>query len=170
VFSDAVEQGPQRTISRPNKVTPRRIAAQMRRRDALVLRGKGRTYQQIADALGYSSAGEARKQIIAAFAHVVDEPAQELLTLQLERLNTLLGVPWGCRTRSNGELRSSTSSQQRRRRNHRPNQQPHRAHRCTPATLQDDEAHDSKPAHCVTDNRSNGLSSTDRGLAVNADR
>ena len=76
------------------KVTPKRIATQMRRRDALILRGQGLTYQRIADDLGYSSASEARKQILTAFAGVVQEPAQELLTLQLERLNSLMSASW----------------------------------------------------------------------------
>jgi len=76
------------------KITPKRIATQMRRRDALILRGQGLTYQRIADDLGYSSASEARKQILTAFAGVVQEPAQELLTLQLERLNSLLSASW----------------------------------------------------------------------------
>ena len=53
------------------KVTPKRIATQMRRRDALILRGHGLTYQRIADDLGYSSASEARKQTLTAFAGVV---------------------------------------------------------------------------------------------------
>ena len=34
------------------KVTPKRIATQMRRRDALIIRGQGLTYQRIADDLG----------------------------------------------------------------------------------------------------------------------
>ncbi|MEC5168560.1 hypothetical protein [Glaciihabitans sp. GrIS 2.15] len=66
------------------KVTPKRIATQMRRCDALILRGQGLTYHRIADDLSHSSASEARTQILTAFAGVVQEPVQELLTLQLE--------------------------------------------------------------------------------------
>lgn len=77
-----------------SKVTPKRIATQQRRADALSLRRKGFTYQRIADALGYSSAGEARKQIVVAFDAIVQVPAEELRTLQIERLNTLLSEAW----------------------------------------------------------------------------
>lgn len=83
-----------RASARSTKVTPKRIAVQRRRAEALILRGQGLTYARIANALGYSSAGEARKQVLIAFDGIVDEPAQELRTLQLERLNSLLTVAW----------------------------------------------------------------------------
>lgn len=77
-----------------SKVTPKRIATQQRRADALSLRSKGFTYQRIADALGYSSAGEARKQILVVYDAIVQVPAEELRLLQFERLNTLLSGAW----------------------------------------------------------------------------
>lgn len=81
-----------------NKLTrngaPKRILAQQKRRDALELRKMGVTYAKIAEAVGYPNASEARKQVLKAYNEIVQEPAAELRTLQVERLNHLLTLAW----------------------------------------------------------------------------
>ena len=73
---------------------PKRILAQQKRRDAIELRKMGVTYQKIADAVGYPSANEARKQVLKAYNEIIQEPAIELRVLQVERLNHLLTIAW----------------------------------------------------------------------------
>ena len=73
---------------------PKRILAQQKRRDAIELRKMGVTYQKIADAVGYPSANEARKQVLKAYNEIIQEPAIELRGLQVERLNHLLTIAW----------------------------------------------------------------------------
>ena len=73
---------------------PKRILAQQKRRDAIELRKMGVTYQKIADAVGYPSSQEARKQVLKAYNEIVQEPAMELRGLQVERLNHLLTIAW----------------------------------------------------------------------------
>lgn len=86
--SDKQRRNPSQNIS------AKRIAVQLRRRDALVLRQQGFTYQRIAEQLGYSSASEARKQIKQAFHGVVFAEATELRQLEIARLEALLESVW----------------------------------------------------------------------------
>lgn len=71
-----------------------RILVQQKRRQALEMRKAGATYQIIADQVGYADAGGARKAVLKAFGEVIQEPVQELKTLQVERLNHMLLVLW----------------------------------------------------------------------------
>lgn len=59
------------------------------RRDAAAadLRAKGRTYQQIADELGFCDRGEAHHAVDRALTAVVREPARAVLHFELERLD-----------------------------------------------------------------------------------
>ncbi|MFD5814404.1 hypothetical protein [Streptomyces sp. NPDC127038] len=63
------------------------------RRDAAAadLRAKGRTYQQIADELGYSDRGEAHHAVRRAINDIAREPAEAAIHFELERLDAELG-------------------------------------------------------------------------------
>lgn len=72
-----------------------RIISQQKRRQALEFRKAGMTYAQIADQVGFSNAGAARKSVLKAFGEVIQEPVAELKTIQVERLNHMLLTLWG---------------------------------------------------------------------------
>lgn len=57
---------------------------------ALELRKAGANYQSIADALGYRGASGAFKAVQSGLKAVLREPAEELRTLELERLDGIL--------------------------------------------------------------------------------
>jgi hypothetical protein len=59
------------------------------------------TYQHIADELGYSSAGEARKQIMKALDAVPVAEVEELRRIQVQRLESLLESVWPAAQRGN---------------------------------------------------------------------
>lgn len=71
-----------------------RILVKERQRRALEARKMGATYQKIAEALGYSDAGAARKAVLKAYDEIIQEDTEELRTLQLERLNDMLTRIW----------------------------------------------------------------------------
>jgi AraC-like DNA-binding protein len=71
-----------------------RIISREKQRKALELRKGGATYDQIADACGYSDPSGARKAVVAAFGELIQEPATEVKSLQVERLNHMLLVLW----------------------------------------------------------------------------
>lgn len=71
-----------------------RIMSKEKQRKALELRKGGASYQAIADAVGYADASGARKAVMTAFSEINQEPAQELKTLQIERLNHMLLTLW----------------------------------------------------------------------------
>ena len=77
-----------------SKTSANRIAAVERQRRALELRKAGMTYQGIADRLGYSGVSGCYKAIRAAIRAVVKEPAEEVLALELQRLDDLLAGVW----------------------------------------------------------------------------
>ena len=74
--------------------SPRRLQSVDRQRQALQLRAGGATYQQIADALGYRGAAGALKAVRAGLLATLQEPADELRTLELARLDALLRAVW----------------------------------------------------------------------------
>jgi hypothetical protein len=76
------------------KATPNRIAVAQREREALELRKAGKTFDEIAGALGYSERGGAAKAVSRALAATVQEPADELRRLEVERLDALWGALW----------------------------------------------------------------------------
>ena len=71
-----------------------RILSQQKRRQALELRKAGATYRQIADTVGYHDAPAAHKAVMKAFGEVIQEPVNDLKTIQIERLNHMLVVLW----------------------------------------------------------------------------
>lgn len=61
---------------------------------AIELRKAGATYQQIADRLGYASAASAAGVVKHALDRMIREPAEELRSLEYERLNHILLTLW----------------------------------------------------------------------------
>lgn len=64
---------------------------QSARRDAAAadLKANGRTYQQIADELGYADRGEAWRGVKRALVDIVREPAERLIQTEAAELDTL---------------------------------------------------------------------------------
>lgn len=62
--------------------------------EAARLRVQGRTYQQIADRLGLSHRDLARRAVDRALTATVQEPAEELRSLELLRLDELWRTAW----------------------------------------------------------------------------
>lgn len=60
-----------------------------RRARALDLRAAGNTFESIAQTMGYTDKSRAYKDVMAALADITREPATELLTLELRRLDEL---------------------------------------------------------------------------------
>ena len=75
-------------------MAPRRINAVEKQRRAVELRLAGRTWQEIADALGYSSHPSAIDAVKTALRKPLDEPSAEFRQLTLERLTKILQVQW----------------------------------------------------------------------------
>jgi hypothetical protein len=77
-----------------SRTSPRRIAAVEKQSQALELRKAGATYDSIAQTIGYSSRAGAALAVEAALRKTLQEPADELRKLDLERLNTMLLAIW----------------------------------------------------------------------------
>lgn len=71
-----------------------RIMAREKQRKALELRKGGASYIDIAQACGYADQSGARKAVMAAFGELIQEPAVEVKSLQIERLNHMLLSLW----------------------------------------------------------------------------
>jgi hypothetical protein len=71
------------------------VAANDKQRDALLLRKQGMTYEAIADTLGYASPSGAYKAILSALQRTLQEPADDLRTLEGGRLDAMLEATWG---------------------------------------------------------------------------
>lgn len=76
------------------QTTPAQIGVAERRREALLLRKAGATYEEIARTVGYPSKGNACRAVKAAIRELTQEPAQEVLALELERLNDMQRGLW----------------------------------------------------------------------------
>lgn len=74
--------------------SPRRIEAAERRAKALELRKAGATYDQIANQLGFSNRGNAQRAVQTALKEITAEPAREVITLEVERLDAMLLGLW----------------------------------------------------------------------------
>lgn len=72
----------------------RHIDTAQRDADACRLRSNGATYQEIADQLGYPDRQAARTAVTRALREIVAEPAAELRTLELARLDRMWNVAW----------------------------------------------------------------------------
>jgi hypothetical protein len=78
----------------PPKTGERAIAIHDRQRRALEFRRDGCGYQEIADKLGYASKSGAFKAVIAALRQTLQEPADAVRQLELERLDAMLHAIW----------------------------------------------------------------------------
>jgi hypothetical protein len=65
-----------------------------KRRKALRLRKAGMGYESIASKVGYSNAGAAYKAVQAALKATIQEPADDVRTLEIERLDRLMLALW----------------------------------------------------------------------------
>ena len=70
------------------------VRAHDRHLRALELRKAGATYQQIADELGYAGPRGAHKAVASALKATLKEPAEEVRTLELARLDAALLAIW----------------------------------------------------------------------------
>ena len=77
-----------------SKMSPRRIEAVRKQQHALELRMAGRTWQEIADNLGYANHSGALLAVKAALQSTLQPPADHFRALTLERLTKVLQVHW----------------------------------------------------------------------------
>src|SRR5215217_6826102 len=77
------------------KATKEALAALDREVAALQLRRAGCTYEVIARRLGYRNRSGAWHAVRAGLTATLQEPADALRTLELERLDALHGASWG---------------------------------------------------------------------------
>src|SRR5579863_1532843 len=71
------------------RATPAKIAAVEKQRQALLMRKDGMTFEEIARRLGYRNRNGAYYAIERALTATVKEPADELRTLELARLDAI---------------------------------------------------------------------------------
>lgn len=76
------------------KTSRRAAQARERMKQALELRKAGATYDQIAQRLGYAASGAAYTAVATAIKDITRAPAEELRTLELERLDALMLAVW----------------------------------------------------------------------------
>lgn len=81
-------------MPRESKLSPRRIEAIEKQRRALELRMAGRSWSDIAKAVGYSNHTGAIAAVKVALEKTLQEPAQHYRALTLERLTRILQVYW----------------------------------------------------------------------------
>lgn len=74
--------------------SPRRIEAAEKRAQALELRKAGANYDQIARQVGYESRAGAYRAVQTALQQITEEPAKEVIQLELERLDAMLLGLW----------------------------------------------------------------------------
>jgi hypothetical protein len=77
-----------------SKLSPRRIEAVERQREAVELRMAGHTWQTIADTLGYSNHTGAIHAVEAALKRTLEPATSSFRALTLERLTKILHVFW----------------------------------------------------------------------------
>lgn len=73
-----------------SEASVRRANAAERQRQALELRKAGAGYQQIADKLGFASPSGAHKAVLSAIRKTLQEPADDVRKLEVERLDKYL--------------------------------------------------------------------------------
>lgn len=76
------------------RTSPRAIEVLERERKALELRKGGATFEQIAQALGYADRSNAHKAVRRAMRETIQEPADEVRRVEVERLDVLLKALW----------------------------------------------------------------------------
>ena len=77
-----------------SKLSPRRIAAAERARQALELRKGGASFPEIARRLDFKGPGAAYKAIARTLNRTLQEPAEHVRKLELERLDRLFLAIW----------------------------------------------------------------------------
>ena len=83
-----------RTTRDGNGRFTRSIDTAQRDAEAAALRAKGRSFQQIADELGFASKGHAHDAVTRAFRDIPYEGAEDARRLDLERIDRLIGQAW----------------------------------------------------------------------------
>lgn len=78
----------------PAEVTPLTIQRMSQTTEALKLRAKGHTYEEIADRLGYANPARARLAVTKALEHSFREPAKHVRELEARRLDELQAAAW----------------------------------------------------------------------------
>ncbi|MGI8416687.1 MAG: hypothetical protein ACR2P2_10900 [Nakamurella sp.] len=72
------------------RTTPSTLQTVEKHADAIRLRISGLSYQAIAGRLGYANRSAAFKAVEAGRREILTEPAEELVALELERLDALM--------------------------------------------------------------------------------
>lgn len=86
-----------------SKTSPRRIEAIARQQKAIELRMAGRTFQEIADSLGYTHSSGAYMSVQAGLKKTLQVPSDHYRALNAERLNKILQIFWLPMTRDQNE-------------------------------------------------------------------
>ena len=76
------------------RASKRGIDATDKQAAALELRRAGRTFEEIADALGYSNKSGAYKAVMSALQETLREPAEEYRELHRSRLEAIVSAYW----------------------------------------------------------------------------
>ncbi|HET9819638.1 MAG TPA: hypothetical protein VFP92_10795 [Rhodanobacteraceae bacterium] len=76
------------------KTSPETAAAKIKAAKAMELRMEGKTFQAIADEAGYNSPQAAYDAVKRSLLAVIQEPAEELIRIELERLDVLWGIQY----------------------------------------------------------------------------
>ena len=77
-----------------SKLSPRRIDAQQKQQQAMELRMAGRTWQEIADHLGYASHTGAYEAVKVALSRSNHEAVEDYRSLTIGRLTKILQIHW----------------------------------------------------------------------------
>lgn len=77
-----------------SKTSIRRLHAVERAKQALELRKGGASFPEIARALGYSAAPGAYQAVMSALRRTLKEPAEEVRTLEVARLDAMMLALW----------------------------------------------------------------------------
>lgn len=80
--------------SNGKKTAPETAEAKVRAAKALEMRLEGRTFDEIAESLGYSGRSGAHAAVTASLKAIIREPAEALLKLNLERLDKMFTVAY----------------------------------------------------------------------------
>ena len=79
----------------------KRLNAAAKRVEALRLRTGGMKFEDIRDALGYRSVASAHDAVMKGLRETLQEPADELRTMEAERLDRMLEGLWGRAVKGN---------------------------------------------------------------------
>ena len=86
-----MKKPPPRNGGKTNKAT---LEARVRAAQALTLRMEGQTFEAIANQLGYAGKQGAYDAVRRSLREVIREPAEELIQLDLKRLDVLWGIQY----------------------------------------------------------------------------